>query len=110
MRYEDIPFMHWGIVSRHNFSEGRVKFIPRKRWDPLSAAEIRLVDDKTGKVVSIGKWKGHFSYVSPVRAHRPGEARESVVKDAFREIIEGRDYAIPITLNEQLSDSPFSIE
>jgi UDPglucose--hexose-1-phosphate uridylyltransferase len=45
-----------------------------------------------------------------VRAHRPGEARESVVKDAFREIIEGRDYAIPITLNEQLSDSPFSIE
>jgi len=70
----------------------------------------RALDDKTGKVVSIGKWKGHFSYVSPVRAHRPGEARESVVKDAFREIIEGRDYAIPITLNEQLSDSPFSIE
>jgi len=110
MSYEDIPFMHWGIVSRFNFSDDKARYVPRKRWDPLSAAEIRLVDEKTGKVVAIGKWKGHFSYVSPVRSYRPGESRESIVKDAFKDILEGKDYAIPVTLNDQPLDSPFSVE
>lgn len=110
MPYEEIPFMHWGVVSKYNFSKEKAKLIPRKRWDPLSAAEIRLVDQSTGKAYPIGKWKGHFSYISPVRSSRPGENQAPVVKDVFKDIVEGKDYAIPVTLDEKPLDSVFSVE
>lgn len=110
MRIEDIPFMHWGIITRHNFSSEKLHLIPRKKWDPLSAAPI-LLPDATGKMIPIGKWKGHFSYVSPIRSARPGgEERTERVKDTFKEILEGRDYAIFISIDRNRFDSVFSAE
>lgn len=111
--YEDIPFMHWGIITKHNFSEDKAKYVPRKRWDPLSSAEIKLYDPSTGKLIPIGKRRGHFSYVSPIRAKRPNELKEKNVPskkhDVFKNIIDGKDYAIFITINDKRVDSAFSV-
>jgi len=111
MRLEEIPFMHWGVISRYNFSEDKIHLIPRKKWDPLSAAPIML-QDASGRLVPIGKWKGHFSYISPIRGSRPGgeERREGSTTDVFREIIEGRDYAIFVTVDANRFDGVFSTE
>ena len=111
LSYDQIPFMHWGIITRHNFSEDKIKYVPRKRWDPLSSAEIKLYDTSTGRLIPIGKRRGHFSYVSPIRAARPEDirkAREKKRRDVFKSIIEGKDYAIFVTLDDKRADSAFS--
>ncbi len=100
--------MHWGIITRHNFDEEKARYIPRKRWDPLSSSEIILHDEKTGKPMPIGKRRGHFSYISPVRGVRPKGVGVRL-KDVFKDIIEGNDYAIFVTLDEYQYDSAFSV-
>ncbi len=111
--YEDIPFMHWGIITKYNFTDDKVKYVPRKRWDPLSSAEIKLYDPSTGRLIPIGKRRGHFSYVSPIRARRPGENKENRAEkrrvDVFKNIIEGKDYAIFIAIDDKRADSVFSV-
>lgn len=112
LSYKDIPFMHWGIVTKYNFSEDKVKYIPRKRWDPLSSAEIKLYDPSTGQLIPIGKRRGHFSYVSPIRAKRPNEVKRGSgisKKDVFKNIIDGKDYAIFVTIDDKRADSAFSV-
>lgn len=110
LRLEDVPFMHWGIITKYNFSQDKIRLIPRKKWDPLAAAPITL-PDSSGKMIPIGKWKGHFSYISPIRGVRPGEGgKEGKPKDVFKEIIEGRDYAIFVTINNEKFDGAFSAE
>ncbi len=108
--YDQIPFMHWGIITKYNFTSEKIRYIPRKRWDPLSSAEIRLYDPTLGRLIPIGKRRGHFSYVSPVRGARPEpQTPGKPSKDVFKNIIEGRDYAIFITLDDVRGDNPFSV-
>ncbi len=109
--YENIPFMHWGIINKYNFDPEKIKFVPRKRWDPLTSVEIKLFNEISREFIPIGKRKGHFSYISPVRGLRPtsikNERKKSV--DVFKNIIEGKDYAIFVSTEEKILDSPFSI-
>jgi len=106
MRLEDIPFMHWGIITKYNFSPDYAKYIPRKRWDPLTSVEIKLYDEITRQLVGIGKRKGHFSYISPVRGKRP---KGGAAKDVFQKIITGEDYAIFIAIDDKVRSDPFSL-
>ncbi len=107
MRLEEIPFMHWGIITKYNFSPEYTRYIPRKRWDPLTSVEIKLYDEITRQLVGIGKRKGHFSYISPIRGKRPkGEGR---VRDVFEKIIKGEDYAIFVALDDKAKNDPFSL-
>jgi len=108
--YRDIPFMHWGIITRYNFDPSKAKYVPRKRWDPLSSSEIVLFDEATGKAIRIGKRRGHFSYISPVRGARPGASGGKPPRDVFGEIAAGRDYAIFVTLDEIIESSVFSVK
>ena len=109
LAYSDIPFMHWGIITKHNFREELARYVPRKRWDPLSSSEIVLYDEATGQAIRIGKRRGHFSYISPVRGLRP-QGVGARPRDVFREIAEGADYAIFVTLDDAPSDSAFSVK
>lgn len=110
--YENIPFMHWGIVTKYNFSEDKIGYLPRKRWDPLTSVKIRLYDKVSRTLVPINKRRGHFSYISPIRARRPiveKPSRKGKELDVFRPILKGNDYAIFISLDEKMSESPFSL-
>ncbi|QOJ78367.1 HIT domain-containing protein [Infirmifilum lucidum] len=109
LKLEEIPFMHWGIITRYNFSPDKLHLVPRKRWDPLSSAPI-VLPDASGRLVPIGKWKGHFSYISPIRGLRPGEDSDSKPRDVFKDIISGKDYAIFVALDDKPYDSVFSVE
>lgn len=107
MKLEEIPFMHWGIITKYNFSPEYVRYIPRKRWDPLTSVEIKLYDEITRQLVGIGKRKGHFSYISPIRGKRP--KGEKVVRDVFQKIITGEDHAIFIAIDDKVKSDPFSL-
>ena len=100
MPEDQIPYMHWGIINRHNYSPEEP--IPLKRWDPLASAPIELYDEAEGRVVELSRMRGHFSYVSVVRGARPAGG------DPFREIELGNDFAIPVTDGEIRRDNPFS--
>jgi len=107
--YENIPFMHWGIISKYNFSMDKIRYVPRKRWDPLTSVEIKLFNEISREFVPIGKRRGHFSYISPVRGLRPSPIKkEKKAIDVFKNIIDGKDYAIFISTENKRLDSPFS--
>ena len=111
--YEEIPFMHWGVISRYNFSKDKITHVPRKRWDPLTSMEIKLFDEISRSFVSIGKRKGHFSYVSPVRGVRPSPisiTEKNKVYDVFKDIILGKDYAIFVSIDDERGENPFSLK
>lgn len=113
MKLEKIPFMHWGIITKYNFLPEYVRYIPRKRWDPLTSVEIKLYDEISRKLVGIGKRKGHFSYISPIRRARPiSEEKmknQKRAKDVFKPIIEGNDYAIFVDIDCVRRSDPFSL-
>jgi len=108
---EEIPFMHWGIITKYNYDESKARYVPRKRWDPLSSSEIFLVNERTGEIVRLPRRRGHFSYISPIRSARPGASKPPVKKplDVFEKIISGEDYAIFVTVDERWTDSAFSL-
>jgi len=108
--FENIPFMHWGIINKYNFDPEKIEFIPRKRWDPLTSVEIKLFNEISREFIPIGKRRGHFSYISPVRGLRPTQIKTDIKKrlDVFKNIIEGKDYAIFISTENKNLDSPFS--
>src|SRR5271157_5501959 len=88
IEFEQIPFMHWGIISHFNFSN--LRNVPVKRWDPLSSMALEF---------STMKQYGHYTYISPVRAERvdqykarqeqPVEPHPDFI-DAFKGTIDGR--------------------
>ncbi|MHA1731579.1 MAG: HIT domain-containing protein [Promethearchaeota archaeon] len=90
--YEKIPFMHWGIISKFNFSS--LDMVPRKRWDPLTFSPITL--NEYGYSVVLEKNYGHYSYISPIRGRRPfhvedtPEDESGEVRDVFSPVIEGK--------------------
>ena len=98
MKYEEIPFMHWGIINKYNFSDDKIDRVPVKVFDPLLTHRY-----------SIYGTTGHFSYISPVRGYRPKgvDFEKRKRSDVFRKIIEGQDWAIYITLDDNLKSSPF---
>lgn len=93
---KNIPFMHWGIINKYNFSEDKISLIPRKVFDKI--------------LYSSGS--GHFSYISPVRGFRPKaiSLKGKVSKDVFKQIISGEDYAIFISIDENVFDNVFSVK
>jgi len=107
--YEDIPFMHLGIINRHNFNWDMLPFVPKKRWDPLTTKLIPL-KSKGQKARTNFKYVGHFSYISPIRGLRPKpkERKPGEVVNIFKPIIAGEDYAIFITLDEERYENSFS--
>ena len=92
----NIPFMHWGIINKYNFSEDKISFIPRKVFDKIL----------------YNSGSGHFSYISPVRGFRPKaySLKGRVSKDVFKQIISGEDYAIFIAVDENIFNNVFSVK
>jgi UDPglucose--hexose-1-phosphate uridylyltransferase len=70
-----IPFMHYGIINKYNFADADINAVPIKRWDPLSYNPITL--NEFGYQIILTKRYGHYSYISPIRAARPFEQKES---------------------------------
>ncbi len=111
MPYEEIPFMHWGVITRYNFSKEKARYVPRKRWDPLTSVEIRLYDEVSRVLIPIGKKRGHFSYISPIRGRRPQASKHTgQLPDVFEDILAGKDYAIFVALDDKRAESPFSVQ
>ena len=129
--YSKVPFMYWGIISKHNFSS--LEKIPRKRWDPLVLSPITL--DEFGHKVVLKKSYGHFSYISPVRPARQqpfssvsplqvDKTRSVETVEIFKPIVEGRHiysevepdkkigdaHAIVVCNSTEQIDEPFSVE
>ena len=119
LEFEKIPFMHWGIISRYNFSN--LRNVPIKRWDPLSSTTIEF---------AAMKQYGHYTYISPVRAERvdqykdrekPEEPHPDFI-DAFKATLDGHEYfddegrkigdafSILIGDGENRLEDPFSVE
>jgi UDPglucose--hexose-1-phosphate uridylyltransferase len=123
--------MHWGIVSKHNFSS--LEKIPRKRWDPLVLSPIVL--DEFGHKIVLSKSYGHYSYISPVRPARQmpfsavsplqvDKSRSVETLEVFKPIVEGRHiysevepekkigdaHAIVVCNSTEQIDDPFSVE
>ncbi|MHA1369272.1 MAG: hypothetical protein ACTSRA_06120, partial [Promethearchaeota archaeon] len=121
---EKIPFMHWGIITRLNFSN--IKNVPIKRWDPLSSSGIQLTE--LGYIITLLKQYGHYSYISPIRSKRKNQypllksksdANHEFI-DSFKAILDGKHYfdsggyeigdPYSITINDDTVrlDDPFS--
>lgn len=125
-------FMEWGIISKENFTSS--KYVPIKRWDPLSTVIIR--GEESGQQGSgQHRYYGHYSYLSPIRAQRPmgydSLSKKQInfhkctnedlykIKDVFMADIEGKaiyndegklmgdGYTIIIAEDEKKRDSPF---
>ncbi len=123
--------MHWGIITKHNFSS--LEKVPRKRWDPLALSPITL--DEFGRKIVLTKSYGHYSYISPVRPARQApfssvtplqmnKLRSVETIEAFKPIVEGHHiysevdpdlligdaHAIIICNGKEKLDPPFSVE
>ncbi|MHA1870982.1 MAG: hypothetical protein ACTSXF_08530, partial [Promethearchaeota archaeon] len=72
LEYNEVPFMHYGIINRFNFSMDKINYIPIKRWDPLA------FNYSVNKNYSIYSYiYGHYSYVSAIRGKRPFSNRDN---------------------------------
>lgn len=101
---EEIPFMHYGIINKFNYTN--VFEVPIKRWDPLSYNPIIL--NENGKNITLSKNYGHYSYISPIRSSRPFERKNenetkktddddsllSELIDIFEPMVSGRHYRL----------------
>jgi len=122
--------MEWGIINKENFKS--IRYIPIKRWDPLSTVTITTNDFGLHKKQK--RYYGHYSYLSPVRSKRPKgyetkekkseiktsskEASEETI-DVFSAVLEGKPlynkkgkmigdgYTILITEDDKKCDKPF---
>ncbi|TFF87610.1 MAG: hypothetical protein EU548_10065, partial [Promethearchaeota archaeon] len=66
--------MEWGIINKQNFHENDIKYIPIKRWDPLSTSLITTKE--FGYEEGYQRYFGHYSYISPIRAKRSLEFKK----------------------------------
>lgn len=90
-----VPFMHWGIVSRYNWSIKLAPLLPRKRWDPLASYVVRP-----------GLRAGYYSYISPVRGSRPSSSKP---RDILGSLSRGEDYAVFVTLDTHRVSDPLDL-
>ncbi|MHA1729771.1 MAG: hypothetical protein ACTSWY_13735 [Promethearchaeota archaeon] len=84
---DEIPFMHYGIINRFNFST--IEGIPIKRWDPLSYISISDKKPNNNIIIKQNNY-GHYSYISPIRATRPIERGAKNNKKSFKESADQR--------------------
>ncbi len=122
-------FMEWGIITKENFIS--TKYVPVKRWDPLSSVSIK--EAKFGLKEHV-RYYGHYSYISVIRGQRPMTSFDAVkkidyqkctesdlaeVQDPFTAETEGKavydkqgnlvgdGYTVIITEDEKKVDPPF---
>lgn len=70
---EKIPFMHYGIINRYNYSQDNLYNVPVKRWDPLA-----FNYEVNPKYAIYSYITGHYSYISPVRSARPSDRKADI--------------------------------
>jgi UDPglucose--hexose-1-phosphate uridylyltransferase len=78
----EIPFMHYGIINKYNYSSENIRNVPIKRWDPLS-----FNYGVNPKYAIYSYISGHYSYISPVRGDRPVELKPETENDQDPTII-----------------------
>jgi len=118
---QEIPFMHYGIINKYNFTEKQFSMVPLKRWDPLG-----FNYGLNPKFPQYSYIYGHYSYISPVRSERPVERKDDVEKesdgkdviDIFEPMVQGKvivvngqtlqPHSIIIADGEKAVDPPFA--